>query len=248
MSLYSIGVFIEMDPMGNFLVGSNASVTCKSDINANQIDWLNSESGVIISVTGQKRLNLTFNPVHDANHSEVYTCRVTRSNEMRNENITVHQNFTVKAQGKLMIIIIIKNSCGCYCTMIIILYSNTFHAVPSDILKVDISRQGSERTGEMYNLSCSILKMINGLALDPTATWTVNGEYIQEGSGISIHSLETSQSTLTFNPLKTSHAGNYSCCGNLTSSAPPHQFSVFSYHPFRVSSELKYYYVCSKKK
>ena len=100
MSLYSIGITIEMDPMDNFLVGSNASVTCKSDINASQIEWLNSESGVITSITGQKQLNLTFNPVHDVNHSKVYICRVTRSDKMGNENITAHQNFTLKARGK----------------------------------------------------------------------------------------------------------------------------------------------------
>ena len=111
-------------------------------------------------------------------------------------------------------------------------------AVPSEILRVDISQQGSNRTGGIYNLSCFILKRINGLALNPTATWTVNGEHIQERSGIDVYAFEVNQSILTFNPLKTSHAGNYSCCGNLTSPAPPHQFSVFSYHPLRVSSEL----------
>ena len=87
-----------MDPMANFLVGSNASVICKSDINATQMEWLNSKSGVIASVAGQKQLNLTFNPVHDANQSEVYTCRVTRNNEMGKENIILYQNFTLKAQ------------------------------------------------------------------------------------------------------------------------------------------------------
>jgi hypothetical protein len=90
--------------MTNFLVGSNASVLCKSDINAIKMEWLNSEGGVITSMTDQKQLNLTltFNPVHDANHSKVYTCRVTRNSEMGANRITVEQNFTLKAQGVLL--------------------------------------------------------------------------------------------------------------------------------------------------
>ena len=85
--------------MADFLVGSIASVVCKSDVNTIWMEWLNSGGGVIKTVSGQNQLNLTFNPVHDANHSEVYTCRVARNNEMGNDNIIVHQNFTLKAQG-----------------------------------------------------------------------------------------------------------------------------------------------------
>ena len=114
------------------------------------------------------------------------------------------------------------------------------HAVPSDsdVLRVLISQGGSDIAGEAYNLSCSILKIINGLTHNPNATWTVNGEHIQEGDGVNVHTLETSKSVLTFNPLKTSHTGNYSCHGDLTSPAPPNQFSVHDYHPLIVSSEL----------
>lgn len=86
--------------MADFLVGSIASVVCKSDVDTIWMEWLNSGGGVITctTVSGQKQLNLTFSPVHDANHSEVYTCRVTRNNETGNDNIA-HQNFTLKAQG-----------------------------------------------------------------------------------------------------------------------------------------------------
>ena len=114
-----------------------------------------------------------------------------------------------------------------------------FHAVPSesDILRVNISQGGSGRAGEVLYLNCSVLKTINGLVHSPSATWTVNGEHIQEGDDIIISTHDTSISILTFNTLKTSHAGNYSCHGNLTSPAPPYQFSVFDYHLLRVSSE-----------
>ena len=65
-----------------------------------------------------------------------------------------------------------------------------------------------------------------------------NGEHIQEESGATTQIVETSKSVLVFDPLKTSHAGNYSCRGSLTSSAPPHQISVINFYPLKVLSEL----------
>ena len=93
-----IGVIIEMNTVANFVIGSNASVTCRTDIDATKMEWLNSKSEVIASVAGQNNLTLMFSPVHDANHSEVYTCRVTRNDGMGKENVTVNQTFTLEAQ------------------------------------------------------------------------------------------------------------------------------------------------------
>ena len=61
MFLIFIGVIIEMNTVTNFLVGSNASVTCRSDIDATKMEWLNSKSEVIASVAGQNNLTLMFN-------------------------------------------------------------------------------------------------------------------------------------------------------------------------------------------
>ena len=102
---------------------------------------------------------------------------------------------------------------------------------------MNISQGGSDRAGEVLYLNCSVLKTINGLVNSPSITWTVNGEHIQEGDDIIISAHDTSTSILTFNTSKTSHAGNYSCHGNLTSPAPFYQFSVFDFHLLRVSSE-----------
>ena len=117
MFLIFIGVVIEMDTVANFLVGSNVSVTCRSDINATKMEWLNSKSEVIASVhvAGQNNLTLMFSPVHDTNHSEVYICRVTRNDGMGIENITVNQTFTLEAQCIIIMadIIIIL-----YCTIL----------------------------------------------------------------------------------------------------------------------------------
>ena len=93
---------------------------------------------------------------------------------------------------------------------------------------MNISQGGSDRAGEVLYLNCSVLKTINGLVHSPSAAWTVNREHIQEGDNINISVHETSISFLTFNPLKTSHTGNYSCHGNLTSPAQYlHRWSLF---------------------
>ena len=81
----------------NFFVGSDASVTCRSDTHTIRMEWL-SEGQVITDVVGGEHLNLTFNPVNDTDHGKVYTCRVTRSDEIGDQNV-VYQNFTLEAQG-----------------------------------------------------------------------------------------------------------------------------------------------------
>ena len=79
-----------------------------------------------------------------------------------------------------------------------------FHAVPLDILRVNISQSGSGRAGEVYYLNCSILNKIHGLVHNPNATWlTFNGEPIQKESGPT-QIVGTSKSVLFFDPLKTS--------------------------------------------
>ena len=111
-------------------------------------------------------------------------------------------------------------------------------SVPTDILTMNISQEGSARAGEIYRLKCSVQKIKNGLFHNPNATWFVSGEPVQERDGINISSPEASISILTFNPLKTSHARNYSCRGALISLAPPQHFSILDYHLLRVQSEL----------
>ena len=73
-----------------------------------------------------------------------------------------------------------------------------------------------------YSLTCTVSKRVDGLINSPTATWTTGGEAVINGDGISVSTMtvdETSISTLTFDPLKTSHDAGYSCVGTLTSSA-----------------------------
>ena len=57
---------------------------------------------------------------------------------------------------------------------------------------------------------------MSGLTETPTAQWFDSKGLITEGNGV----LSTGgQSTLTFSPLKTSHAGSYRCEGSVTSPA-----------------------------
>ena len=78
-------------------MGGNATIVCRSDIaSTEKIEWLR-DGEIVIAVRGMIReLNLTFTPVNDIIHGQVYTCRVTR-------NITdiAEQNFTMNVEGKL---------------------------------------------------------------------------------------------------------------------------------------------------
>ena len=59
------GVTLLSDP---FIVGMSATLTCTSDVSANQIEWLDSERRVVSRVTSMDQLDLTFNPVNDSIH------------------------------------------------------------------------------------------------------------------------------------------------------------------------------------
>ena len=73
----------------------------------------------------------------------------------------------------------------------------------------------------VYSLTCIVSKIV-GLINSPTATWTTGGVVVTNGNGITVS--DTTEdvivtSTLTFNPLRTSHKGSFECSGTLTSPA-----------------------------
>ena len=80
------GVSISSDP---FIVGMSATHTCTSDVSANRIEWLDNDRRVVAIVTSMDQLDLTFNPVNDSIHNSVYTCRVTRGEEIAEQNVTI---------------------------------------------------------------------------------------------------------------------------------------------------------------
>ena len=81
------GILIRTDP---FIVGTSATLTCTSDVSADQIEWLDSERRVVARVTSMDQLELTFNPVNDSIHNSVYTCRVTKGNDIVGDCIAIN--------------------------------------------------------------------------------------------------------------------------------------------------------------
>ena len=86
-----------------------------------------------------------------------------------------------------------------------------------------MSSSGTARAGMIYNLTCTV-STVGGLINSPTSTWTntSTGMAVFDGNGITVSVATddmTSASTLTFDPLRTSHEGSFICDGILTSPA-----------------------------
>ena len=93
----------------------------------------------------------------------------------------------------------------------------------NSVLTASVSRSGTARAGMVYNLTCTVSK-VDGLINSPTATWTTGsgGVAVSNGNGVTVSTYSdgaTATSTLTFDPLRTSHNGAYMCIGSLNSPA-----------------------------
>ena len=98
----------------------------------------------------------------------------------------------------------------------------TYFIVPPDAIIATVSSSGTARAGMTYSLICSVSKTVGGLINSPTATWTTGGVAVSNGNGIAVSNTTddmTATSTLTFDPLRTSHEGRFVCGGTLTSPA-----------------------------
>ena len=74
----------------------------------------------------------------------------------------------------------------------------------------------------MYSLNCTVSKTVAGLINSPTAAWTIRSMAVADGNDVTVSSTTndmSTTSTLTFDPLRTSHEGIYTCGGTLTSPA-----------------------------
>ena len=88
---------------------------------------------------------------------------------------------------------------------------------------VNVTRMGIARAGTVYNLTCTVHK-VDGLVNSPTASWiNVTGMMpVSSGNGITVSTSSdgvSAVSTLTFDPLRTSHSGAYICVGSLNFTA-----------------------------
>ena len=95
--------------------------------------------------------------------------------------------------------------------------------VPPDAVTATVSNSSVTATaGMVYSLICNVSKTVSGLIDSPIATWTTGGVAVTNGSGITVTNTigdTTVTSSLTFDPLRTSHEGSFVCNGTLTSPA-----------------------------
>ena len=93
----------------------------------------------------------------------------------------------------------------------------------------------------IYNVTCTVSKIVGGLINSPTATWTTGGVAVTNGDRITVSTMtinETAISTLTFDQLRTSHGDRYSCDGTLTSPALETELMCSSVETLFVQSEM----------
>ena len=98
----------------------------------------------------------------------------------------------------------------------------SFLSVPPDAITATVSSSGTATAGMVYSLTCNVSKTVGGLTGSPTATWTTGVVAVTNGNGITVSDTigdTIVTSTLTFNPLRTSHEGSFVCSGTLTSPA-----------------------------
>ena len=163
-----------------------------------------SESLMATETTYQRMVTLT--SLGDSTSGD-YTCNTTVSPDPSSEFVTgdgQNSNVTTISLG--------KNPLSCsvmfQLTSFLILFS-----YPAEQYDISISVTGVPTAGEEYNLTCSVIVS----AGSPSIQWQYcNGSNVTTGGDITVGSQETSGTTvttltLTFNPLHTSHGGEYSC-------------------------------------
>ena len=111
----------------------------------------------------------------------------------------------------------------CLCTM--------SPAVPSDPISATVNSSGSDMGGSEFTLTCTVSEDISGLVAMPTAIWlNLDSLPVIPRNDITIAAPSPSDrvaiTILTFNPLKTSHDGEYTCSGTITSPAQEETIAV----------------------
>ena len=97
------------------------------------------------------------------------------------------------------------------------IHPSSLTALPAP--QVTITPSGSSTAGSPYNLTCTVM-VVNGLVVVPQVMWLKNGVNGDIGQSVSstsgVVSTNTTTLTLQFNPLYTSHGGQYSCIANVS--------------------------------
>ena len=83
---------------------------------------------------------------------------------------------------------------------------------------VTTSLYGNSIAGSVYTLVCMV-KVVDGLVVVPDVVWMKDGGVLVNGTNIILtRTVSGGNSTLnlTFNPLLTSHGGQYICAANIS--------------------------------
>ena len=78
---------------------------------------------------------------------------------------------------------------------------------------ITVSYFGASIAGSVYSLVCTV-KVVDGLVVVPDVVWMKDGRVLVNGTNTTLtRTVSGGNSTLnlTFNPLLTSHGGQYSC-------------------------------------
>ena len=97
--------------------------------------------------------------------------------------------------------------------------------MPRPAINVSVISEGNDTAGEFYALTCIVTEEVVGLTNMPTLQWLNSSDQVFDGEGITVGQLQQNETTatlvLTFDPVRTSHGGEYTCQGTLESPPGP---------------------------
>eukprot|EP00731_Ephydatia_muelleri_P018724 Em0011g764a len=185
---------------GNSIAGSVYTLVCMVKVVDGlvvvpDVVWMK-DGGVLVNGTniiltrtvsgGNSTLNLTFNPLLTS-HGGQYTCVATISVPQLSLNITNSSAVTVSVQ-----------------------------TLPPPV--VTTSSYGSTIAGSVYSLVCMV-KVVDGLVVNPDVVWMKDGGVLVNGTNTTLTRTVlggNSNLNLIFNPLLTSHGGQYICVATIS--------------------------------
>ena len=110
---------------------------------------------------------------------------------------------------------------------------------------MEVSESGPLEAGSTgLILTCTVSEAIPGLTNMPSALWMKDSLVVEGSESISLTGTfrndTTAVTTLSFSPLKTSHAGQYTCQGTLASVAATNGTIINSTQPVSVNVSCEY--------
>eukprot|EP00731_Ephydatia_muelleri_P018727 Em0011g767a len=205
---------------GSTIAGSVYSLVCMVKVVDGlvvvpDVMWMK-DGGVLVNGTnttltrtvlgGNSNLNLTFNPLLTS-HGGQYTCVAAISVPQLSLSVTNSSTVTVSVQ-----------------------------TLPPSV--VTTSSYGSTIAGSVYSLVCMV-KVVDGLVVNPDVVWMKDGGALVNGTNTTLtRTVSGGNSTLnlTFNPLLTSHGGQYICVA--TMSVPQLSLNITNLSTVTVSAQI----------